>query len=116
MVNKKKKSQNSKRDAFIPKLMECAYYTEKTRRDYLWQCSEHFNKKLYDCLVQLKSFWMELEDVQVDLEKSGNEYVDKYIKNGVLRRKLYPVLHQVNDPKEKRRKRRRGRNAVQEGL
>jgi len=55
---------------------------------------------------------MKREDTQVVLEKSGNENVADYIKNGVLRRKLYPVLHQLLGPKkqEKKKKRSKGRS------
>jgi len=106
---KKKKSEKSKRNAFIPHMMECAYYTEKTRRDYLHQCSEHFNKQLYDCLVDSKCWWMQREDDQVQLEKSGNENVADYIKNGVLRRKLYPVLHELLGPKKQKKKKKRSK-------
>jgi len=108
----KKKSQKSKRSAFIPHMMECAFYMENTRRNYLRKCSEHFNKQLYDCLVDMKCWWMKREDTQVELEKSGNENVADYIKNGVLRRKLYPVLHQLLGPKkqEKKKKRSTGRS------
>jgi len=108
---KKKKSQKSKMDAFIPKMMDSAYDMEKTRRDYLRQCSEHYNKKLYDCLMQLKCFWMKLEDVQVELEISGNENVDEYVKNSALRRKLC----QQQEPKEQEKKKRKstGRPRVQ---
>jgi len=104
---KKTKSEKSKRNAFIPHMMECAYYTEKTRRDYLRKCSEHFNKLLYDCLVDSKCWWMKCEDDQVELEKSGNEHVADYIKNGVLRRKLYPVLHEVLGPKKQKKKKKK---------
>ena len=110
---KKKKSEKSKRNMFIPHMMECAYFTEKTRRDYLRQCSEHFNKQLYDCLVDSKCWWMQREDDQVQLEKSGNENVADYIKNGVLRRKLYPILHEVLGPKKQKKKKKKRRSRGQ---
>ena len=106
---KKKKSEKSKRNAFIPHMMECAYFTEKTRRDYLRKCSEHFNKLLYDCLVDSKCWWLKREDDQFELEKSGNEHVADYIKNGVLRKKLYPVLHEVLGPKKQKKKKKRSK-------
>ena len=104
-----KKSQKSKVDAFIPKMMDSAYDMEKLRCNYLRQCSEHYNKKLYDCLMQLKSFWMMMEKNQVALEISGNEYVDEHIKNSVLRRKLYRQQEPKKQEKKKSTGRRRGR-------
>ena len=98
MDKKKNIVRKSKRSMFVPHITECTYYIEKTRRDYLRQCSEHFNKKLYESLVDMKLWWMQREDNWVALEKSGNENVANYIKNGVLRRKLYPVLHQLLGP------------------
>ena len=50
--------QKSKMDAFIPQIREHAYYTEKTRRDYLRECSEYFGKYLNDFLMKEKCFWM----------------------------------------------------------
>ena len=110
-MDKKKKNivRKSKRSMFVPHITECTYYIEKTRRDYLRKCSEHFNKKLYESLVDMKLWWMEREDNWVALEKSGNENVANYIKNGVLRRKLYPSYINCWDPRRKRR-----RNAVKE--
>jgi len=108
MVKKKKNREKSKRNAFIPHIMECAYYTEKTRRDYLRKCSEHFNRLLYDCLVDSKCRWLKREDDQFELEKSdNNEHVADYIKNGVPRKKLYPVLHEVLGPKKQKKKKKK---------
>jgi len=122
-MDKKKKCPKAKRSLFVPHMMECAFYVENTRRNYLRKCSEHFNKKLYECLVDMKCWWMKREDTQVELKKSGNENVANYIKNGVLRRKLYPVLHQLLGPtkQEKKKKKRskgrsRGRSAKKQDL
>jgi len=66
---------------------------------------------MYDSLVDSKRWWIKREDTQVALEKSGNENVADYIKNGVLRRKLYPVLHQLLGPrKQEKKKRSKGRS------
>jgi len=107
MDKKKNRVRKSKRSSIIPHITECTYYIEKTRRDYLRQCSEHFNKKLYDSLVDMKRWWMQCEDTQVALEKSNNENVADYIKNGVLRRKLYPILHQLLGPKKQEKKKKK---------
>jgi len=105
----RQKSQKSKVDAFIPKMMDSAHAIEELRCDYLRQCNEHYNKKLYDCLKQLKSLWMMMEKNQVELEISGNVYVDEHIKNSVLRRKLYRQQEPKDLEKKKSTGRRRGR-------
>jgi len=65
--------EKSKMDAFIPKVRECAYYTEKTRRDYLQQCSDYYDEYLMHYLMKEKRFWMMNEEMKVELEMRDHE-------------------------------------------
>jgi len=70
--------QKSKVDAFIPQNREHAYYTEKTRHDYLRECSEYYDKYLNDFLMKEKCFWMRNEKMKVGLD---HENAEEHVKN-----------------------------------
>jgi len=87
--------QKSKMDAFIPQMKEHAYYTEKTRRDYLRECSEYYDKYLHDFLMKEKCFWMRNEEMKVELN-----HAEEHVKN---------CRQQEPEEQENKRKRPRGR-------
>jgi len=63
-------------DAFIPQMREHAYYTEKTRHDYLRECREYYDKYLNDFLMKEKCFWMRNEEMKV-----GLDHAEEHVKN-----------------------------------
>jgi len=69
--------QKSKMDAFIPKMRDCAYFTEKTRRNYLQQCSKHYDEYLYKCLMKEKSFWIKNDEMMVEMDIRDHENVTR---------------------------------------
>ena len=73
--------EKSKMDAFIPKVRECAYYTEKTRRDYLQQCSDYYDEYLMHYLMKEKRFWMMNEEMKVELEMRDHQGSEEHVKN-----------------------------------
>ena len=72
--------QKSKTDAFIPQIRDHAYYTEKTRHDYLRECSEYYDKYLNDFLMKEKCFWMRNEEMKVGLETRNHENAEEHVK------------------------------------
>jgi len=73
--------QKSKMDAFIPKIRECAYFTEKTKRNYLQQSSKHYDEYLYKCLMKEKCFWMKNDEMMVEMDIRDHENADEHVKN-----------------------------------
>ena len=97
----------SKVIAFIPKIKECAYEAEKTRRDYLSQCSEYYDKYLNDYLMNEKRFWMMNEEMKVELDirdKNDAEEVD--VKKGCVKRSRQQELEEEKQQKERKKKKR----------
>jgi len=62
--------QKSKMDAFNPKMRECAYFTQKTRHNYLQKYS-------YKCLMKEKSFWMNNDEMMVEMDIRDHENVTR---------------------------------------
>jgi len=93
--------EKSKMDAYIPQIREHAYYTEKTRRDYLQQCSDYYDKYLFDFLMKEKRFWMMNEEMKAELEMRDHENGDEHVKNCKLYRKRSRQKEPKKQEKEK---------------
>ena len=107
--------EKSKMDAFIPKIKECAYETEKTRRDYLRQCSEYYDKYLNGYFMKEKRFWMMNEEMKVQLEIRDQEDAEEHVKNcRKCSRQQEPEEQQKQEQQQQERKKRGRRigNAV----
>jgi len=93
--------EKSKMDAYIPQIREHAYYTEKTRRDYLQQCSDYYDKYLFDFLMKEKRFWMMNEEMKAELEMRDHENGDEHVKKCKLYRKCSRQKESKKQEKEK---------------
>jgi len=100
--------QKSKMEVFIPKIKECAYITEKTRRDYLRECSEYYNQYLNDYLMNEKRFWMMNEEMKVELDIRDKNDADEDAKKcsrKLRRQQESEEEQQQQECKKKKRKR-----------
>jgi len=102
--------EKSKMDAFIPTVRECAYFTEKTRRDYLQQCSDYYDEYLMHYLMKEKRFWMMNEEMKVELEMRDQQAFQEDVKNSKLgKQKQHEKEEQQEEMKKKKKKCSTGR-------
>jgi len=100
--------EKSKMDAYIPQIREHAYYTEKTRRDYLQQCSDYYDEYLMHYLMKEKRFWMMNEEMKAELEMRDHEGSEEHVKNCKLRKqKKYEKEEQQQQEIKKKKKNRK---------
>ena len=95
-------------DAYIPQIREHAYYTEKTRRDYLQQCSDYYDEYLMHYLMKEKHFWMMNEEMKAELEMRDHEGSEEHVNNCKLRKqKKYEKEEQQQQEIKKKKKNRK---------
>jgi len=94
-------------DAYIPKVRECAYFTEKTRRDYLQQCSDYYDEYLMHYLMKEKRFWMMNEEMKVELEMRDHEGSEEHVKNCKLRKQKQHEKEEEKEQQETKKKRKK---------
>jgi len=85
LFRKKKKTKmerehKSKIDPYIGRIKSCADEMEKTRCDYVRECSDYYDKYLNRYLMKEKRFWMMDEEMKVNLQIRDQEDAEEFVK------------------------------------
>ena len=102
--------QKSKMEVFIPKIKECAYFTEQTRRDYLRECSEYYDQYLNDYLMKEKRFWMKNEEMKVELDIRDKNDADEDAKKRCRKLRIQQESEEEQQQQESKKKKRKRRS------